>query len=651
MNFFCLLPKLLCFLLLNLLLLFPFPTLAANATQPRIFLTLQLLEEKINSPVQIEGINTIDLRNLIIDLTNENAAFRDEFYQLLQSKINRPNIPIGLDFSDSLIQGEFNASRLGVTAAATKEGLAAILTPIEETKIQIYQKHLIVRGEQFVFLTILRGTIKLDRAILTGQVNFANTFLFQRVEAIGTTFTQEVNWSNSNFSRLADFTKATFGRDVNFSGSSFFGKTQFIQAQFQGRANFSHSYFDLDVDFTDAKFTHLADFTEIQWNNVADFSQITWNDRALFSKNIFRNVVSFANNTFEQSAAFRDTYFNGFINFEGVEILEQVDFSNDLFTKNAYLNVADLAFESNKAKILGDTGIIGQIISVPVLEGNENVLRNLVRNFRDLEQIPDANQIEYEAKKLRFYQLKSQIISSSIQNIFRLSWLGDLLNWFGLSLLLLLSQYGTNFSLVLSVGVVAIAYFGLIFWFVDRYRRKLPQPIVPTLYESICIVSSYLILTAISTIAIFQTAPKPWLTLACLAIILLPLPLLLLFRLYRQGRYHDLMDVSYFVEDGEKRQFRLLIVRLPNIPRYPFYRERYLPILWDRRWNFINYYDFSLNNLLKFGFNDIRLRDQHLPGIINTLVWYEWTLGLLYITLLFWTLSRTIPGLNLLIYL
>jgi hypothetical protein len=60
--------------------------------------------------------------------------------------------------------------------------------------------------------------------------------------------------------------------------------------------------------------------------------------------------------------------------------------------------------------------------------------------------------------------------------------------------------------------------------------------------------------------------------------------------------------------------------------------------------------DFSLNNLLKFGFNDIRLRDEHLPGLINILAWYQWLLGILYIALLLWTLSRTIPGLNLLIY-
>lgn len=111
------------------------------------------------------------------------------------------------------------------------------------------------------------------------------------------------------------------------------------------------------------------------------------------------------------------------------------------------------------------------------------------------------------------------------------------------------------------------------------------------------------------------------------------------------------MDVSYFSEDGTLRQLRLLIGRLPVIPRYQVFRERFMPLLWDRRWNWLNYYDFSLNNLLKIGFNDVRLRDQDLPGIISTMAWYQWSLGILYITLLLWTLSRTIPGLNLLFYL
>jgi hypothetical protein len=154
----------------------------------------------------------------------------------------------------------------------------------------------------------------------------------------------------------------------------------------------------------------------------------------------------------------------------------------------------------------------------------------------------------------------------------------------------------------------------------------------------------------IGTIAIFRTADLPWLTLTCLGIATLPVPLVLLSVIYKQGRYHNLMDVSYFVEDGGMRQFRLLLGRLPNIPKFAFFRDRFTPIPWNRRWNWLNYLDFSLNNLLKFGFNDIRLRDEYLPGLVNALAWYQWGLGMLYFTLLLWTLSRTIPGLNLLIY-
>ncbi|MDJ0548680.1 MAG: pentapeptide repeat-containing protein, partial [Microcystis sp. M49637_WE12] len=130
-----------------------------------------------------------------------------------------------------------------------------------------------------------------------------------------------------------------------------------------------------------------------------------------------------------------------------------------------------------------------------------------------------------------------------------------------------------------------------------------------------------------------------------------PLPLILIIELYRRGRYHDLMDSSYFLQDGSMRQLRLLITRLPVVPEFPLFRDRYTPISWQKRWNWLNYYDLSLNNLLKLGFNDWRVRDRELPAIISFLVWYQWGIGIFYITLLIWTLSRTIPGLNLLIYL
>ncbi|HEY9597136.1 MAG TPA: pentapeptide repeat-containing protein, partial [Cyanophyceae cyanobacterium] len=410
------------------------------------------------------------------------------------------------------------------------------------------------------------------------------------------------------------------------------------------------------------------------WLKTADFSQTTWHERLLMSKSFFTQPLLLINATFDKSTTFRDSQFQEPVLMRGLSLLDQVDFSNVRFANRVYLDVAGMTFDSNQAKILGNTGEIGRRFFLPKLRGNEDVLRNLVRNFRLLQQIADANQLEYMTQRLRRQQLGSRLLPSGKKTISvlgeqagrlapiilqessspvssPLSWILDGLSWFGLSLLLLLSGYGTSFWLVFGVGLVAIAYFGFLFWIVDRFRRRYPQPITPTAFETPGMLVSYGVLTFAGVTAIFRSGDRPWLTLICLGGVVLPVPMILLWRLYQQGRYHDLMDISYFVEDGSLRQLRLLIGRLPVMPRFSVFRDRYMPILWNRRWNWLNYYDFSLNNLLKIGFNDIRLRDEHLPGLISVLIWYQWSLGLLYVALLLWTLSRTIPGLNLLIYL
>ncbi|HEY9652849.1 MAG TPA: pentapeptide repeat-containing protein [Coleofasciculaceae cyanobacterium] len=657
-----------------LLLLFSAPAYAATVGLEQLPLTLELLQERLNSPIQSDGAYTIDLRQLTIDLTNDNSEFREQFYQQVQTHLNRSKTPLGLDFSESSIQGELIASRLSLRSPLYQPVLPPLLLPTEQEQLQRDERFSSELTPQDTPVTIFRGPIKLLKTRFIGSVNFANTFFLHRIEASDATFLETANWSNSRFSRSVDFTRSTFRQSANFSDSIFFAIAGFSQTDFQGVANFSNTMFQAEANFPQADFEQLANFTRVQWFKTADFSQTTWHERLLMSKSFFTQLLLLINATFDKSTTFRDSQFQQPVLMQGLSLLDQVDFSNARFANQVYLDVAGMTFDSNQAKILGDTGQIGRRFLLPKLQGNEDVLRNLVRNFRLLQQIADANQLEYMTQRLRRQQLGSRLLPSGRKNISvlgeqagrlapiilqesssgvssPLSWILDGLSWFGLSLLLLLSGYGTSFWLVFGVGLIAIAYFGFLFWIVDRFRRRYPQPITPTAFETPWMLASYGVLTFAGVTAIFRSGDRPWLTLICLGGVVLPVPMILLWRLYQQGRYHDLMDISYFVEDGSMRQLRLLIGRLPVMPRFSVFRDRYMPILWNRRWNWLNYYDFSLNNLLKIGFNDIRLRDEHLPGLISALIWYQWSLGLLYIALLLWTLSRTIPGLNLLIYL
>jgi hypothetical protein len=632
------------------ILMFLGNSVAAAAITPKESLTLEILEKRIETPIQSEGLTTIDLSKLTIDLSDRNLELREQFYQQLQNSLNRSKTPLGIDFSDSQVRGDFQMSRLGLQTSLTPEAISSLLTPLEQEQLQKNLNIDLLPGKQISSMTLFRGALKLDRVVFGGKTDFDRIFFLQKVTATNAIFGQEANWNNSRFARKIDFDSSIFERDLIFSNSIFFGKVNFQQIKFVGIAKFNNSIFEEFVSFERAKFKQVANFDRSNWLKDADFKQVNWSDRALFSKNEFLGNLWLDNSTFEKSAAFRSCHFQEKISLNDSKLLDQIDFSNSNFSEASRLSVSSLAFDSDRAKIIGDTGTIGKIISVSTLLGNENVLRNLVRNFRNLEQIPDANQIEYQIKKLQLKQITEQIANTPLENIFEIIWLEKILKWLGLSLLLLLGDYGTNFNVVFGVGTIAIAYFGLLFWFVDRYRRRLPKPIVPDRYETICMTSSFSVLTFFGIGNIIRAADRPWLTLACLAFVLLPIPLLLLVRLYQQGRYHNLLEVTYFVEDASMRQFHLTIGRLPIMPRFPFFRDRYLYILWDRRWNWLNYYDFSINNLLRLGFNDIRVRDEHLPGIISTLVWYQWSLGVLYIILLLWTVSRTIPGLNLLIY-
>jgi hypothetical protein len=560
-------------------------------------------------------------------------------------------------------------------------------------------------GTQQIYL--VQGPLIWVQTRFKGPVTGNDSFFLGRILAQGAIFEQGLYLSGARFNQGVNFSGADFRRGMQAKGSIFFQAVRFDQGRFAQEANFQGAEFKADANFSRCLLEGGLNFSRVQWQGTADFARTLWRGTAFFLRNSFARALFFTEARFEAPLVLRQARFGEPVNLRNAMLGAEADFGDALFQPQVYVNVAGMEFSVEQTPILGTPGSIGRVFSVPRLGGNETVLRNLERNFRKLEQISDANQIAYTTERLRLKNWERRLFGVNV-NTASISALGragltedqaadvverrqtqpfltvdDVLNldsvdlaayikvrdrllaqdsfswvsrgllalrWLGLAGLIVLSRYGTSVGLVFGVGLVVIPLFALMFWFVDRYRRRVPNPILPPLNEGLWLGSACGGLFVLGLSDLLRTSDYPLLTLASIGGLTLPVPLLLIGVLLKRGRYHNLMDQSYFVEDGSLRQLRLLIARLPVIPRYYFFRDRYFPILLDRRWNWLNYLDFSLNNWLKFGFNDVRLRDEEVPGLITALVWYQWGLGLLYAILLLWTFSRTIPGLNLLLY-
>ncbi|MEM6597801.1 MAG: pentapeptide repeat-containing protein [Cyanobacteria bacterium P01_C01_bin.69] len=700
-------------------------------------LTLTTLKQRIASPIRQSGASVIDLKGFTIDLSpsedSSSKDFSEQFYQQLQkaltskkqiAKNQKTSRPLGLDFSGALIKGDFQLARLTQRVPAYGDALIPELETFKQSfqptaarqSFSSYPSLSANRLSRFLLppmrversdTLVLQGPLLMNQTCFTGRFSADGIYFLNRIESQGTIFTQQAEWPSTKFAQTALFSASQFQQGSNFRSALFAALTRFNQAQFNGPSDWKGANFYGSARFAQADFQTI-NFARAHWHTDAGFEQAKFRETATFQKSRFDGALYLTDAVLEGAVNFRQAQFQESISLRAAHILTQLDLGDARFAqkKKQPINVADLDFSSGEARILGSPGYIGKLFSVPTLTGNETVLRNLVRNFRLLEQIGDANQLEFTLERLRLAQVKRHLLGTSLNQtkpqklvdlgfslaqataivnrvaekpfVSRADLLGmdevdlatylkvrdrittqstnfinrcqNLLRWLVLAGLLQLSSYGTNVGLIFSVGVMIVVLFALMFWGVDRYRRLTPTPIVPTREESIAMAVSSLGFLAIAFSLLVQSASQPLATLAVVGLLTLPIPGVLIAKLYQAGRYHDLMDRSYFVENGALRKLQVLITRLPVLPKFPFFRERYTPILSDRRWNWLNYFDLSLNNWFKFGFNDIRLRDRCVPGLVSVLVWYQWSLGVIYITLLLWTLSRTIPGLNLLLY-
>ncbi|MGB6294939.1 MAG: pentapeptide repeat-containing protein, partial [Rivularia sp. (in: cyanobacteria)] len=196
-------PKLLCICTLFLLLLIK-PVYAAELQPQRTVLTLELLQERINSPIVNEGSLTVDLREMEINLQPENKEFRDNFYKSLQDILQKNGTkPVGLDLSDSVINGDFIGSDLGLRTPLYAQAIAPIFTQTEQNQLERLREVCLqslaysvpnskdcrsLLGKDSTTsaqISVFRGSLIFKQTRFKGKLEFNNTFFLQPVEAEG----------------------------------------------------------------------------------------------------------------------------------------------------------------------------------------------------------------------------------------------------------------------------------------------------------------------------------------------------------------------------------------------------------------------------------------------------------------------------------
>ncbi len=192
------------------LLVFIFTPLQVNAqSEARSYLTIEILQEKTTNLIQLEGRDTIDLSNYIIDLSNLDSELNRQFYQIINNTISRANNVINLNFNNSVFQGDFKLNQLGIASSLGEGALSSLFTPLEQDKINQYYPLSINEAKQIPRVNIFRGRLYLNSTLFTGEVDGSNSLFLQSLTANTANFQKIVKLEQSIFGKIVDFSQAT----------------------------------------------------------------------------------------------------------------------------------------------------------------------------------------------------------------------------------------------------------------------------------------------------------------------------------------------------------------------------------------------------------------------------------------------------------
>jgi hypothetical protein len=358
-------------------------------------------------------------------------------------------------------------------------------------------------------------------AIFAGDAGFATAHFIGKLSFVGATFSTIANFTKAifssdtsfwlvNFQDLSAFIESNFNGAVDFSDVTFAGDTDFGGCKFTGESSFRKTKFNKKADFICAVFNSITDFRDTVINAFnynsnlhtrtiggrLDFrnSQIS---KAHFENLNFEKFIDFSTATI-RTALFKDVTFNSSVNFIGTQFIDKVSFERINVQGNSNFSLArfpDISDSNARVFMLShahfdrmtltwnqlpDSALWVHLPNEKIKSGMEitsktthgiedervetlqplsEVFRQLETNFRNSNQLEDANEAYFYRKQAELREASTKSPDKKI--LAQLEWLSWGI-WTG---------YGVRIWRVILMSVAVDLIFALLY-FVGKPQRK-----------------------------------------------------------------------------------------------------------------------------------------------------------------------------------
>jgi hypothetical protein len=215
------------------------------------------------------------------------------------------------------------------------------------------------------------NSVDFGRSQFQGAVDFADTQFAGVTRFDNVTFNTAATFANTVFESSSNFSKARFVEDGVFSRAEFLGNADFTLVTYRKKADFQKKRFTTSA-FTGSRFEGEADFNGSEFRQDADFTNVNFRAKANFRETVFSGVIyagaqfagaaDFFKARFDQDAFFSSTTFQQNATFTKTRFLADANFSQARFLNNAFFAQADFNQDvSFRAAVfqpegVGDTG-------------------------------------------------------------------------------------------------------------------------------------------------------------------------------------------------------------------------------------------------------------------------------------------------------